>query len=477
MVSIKSNQASDQISSLLTENQTVGLLTGKVKPQLPSVPYRETDLLIHLDADPKIYPAKTNSEGIFTVELPSGTHDVYVTRPNTLQNKVKVTIGKDTEVIDFGTLYGGDVIGAGPPDMKSANNRIDVYDFWALQAFEKEYPIPPLDYNLDGIFDEKVDLYPPFLNTLFDVDNDGFVNINKEYAVMVNSLNALPSGGVDSLPPLDAKRPHNVVPQMKQLSLDVSHLSADQIVDVIIKMKPVEEMMKIEGAEVHLNFDPNLLQVKSITDGKNFNKVPLNHFDNQKGTIDFLTVAFDNIIPEGIFDLMTIRFKLVSQESKPVLTFDSHQIKAVFRGRAIEVDLLAELSEAEKPPLLVTSSSFTATPEKEGILLSWETEPGTEVAGFNLLRSEKNANQPVLLNEGLIPAQSECTTYTFLDNTVLPGKVYGYTLEELDMQGQSTQYGPVSFTVIRRPENDSFFTSETAPIFEWSGEPDEVILT
>jgi hypothetical protein len=455
-------------------NQTVSLLTGKVKPQVPSDPYRKTDLLIHLDADPKMYNAQTDSEGIFTVELPSGTHDVYVTRSNTLQNKVKVTIGENTEVIDFGTLYGGDVIGSGPPNMKSANNRIDVYDFWALQAFEKELTVPPLDYNLDGIFDEKTDLDTTFLNTLFDIDNDGIVVGEKEYVAMVNSLRALPAGGADSLPPLEAKRPASATPQMQQLPLEVSHLLAGQTFDILVKMQPTEDMMKVEGAEVHLNFDPSLLQVESITDGKNFDKVPLNHFNNSTGNIDFLTVAFNNIIPQGTFDLMTIHFKLLAQGGNPTLTFDQNQLKAVFRGRAVEVNLLAELNEAEPPPLVVTSSSFIAIPENNGILLSWETDPIIQGAGFNLFRSEKNTHQPVQLNVSLIPTQSESTVYTFLDNTILPGIIYDYTLEELEMDGQSSQYGPISFVLIRSPEDNSFFTLETVPTFAWIGESEEV---
>lgn len=455
-------------------NPTVSLLTGKVKPQLPPDSYRKTDLLIHLDADPKMYYAQTDSEGIFTVELPSGTHDVYVTRPNTLQNKVRVTIGENTEVIDFGTLYGGDVIGSGPPNMRSANNRIDVYDFWALQAFD-EYSLPPVNYNLDSLFDEKTDLDTTFLHTLFDIDHDGFVNLDKEkeYATMVNSLHTLPAGGTDSFPPLEAKRPLSAVPQMQQLPLEVSHLLAGQKFDVIIKMQPTEDMMKVEGAEIHLNFDPSLLQVESITDGKNFNKVPLNHFDNSTGNIDFLTVAFNHIIPQGTFDLMTIHFKLLAQGGNPTLTFDQNQLKAVFRGRAIDINLLAELNEKE-PPLAVTSSNFIAIPEKNGILLSWETDLMSQSAGFNLFRSEKNAHQPVQLNVGLIPTQSESTVYTFLDNTILPEIVYDYTLEELEMDGQSNQYGPISFVLIRSPDDNSFFTLETIPTFEWSGESEEV---
>lgn len=453
-------------------NQPVGLLTGKVKPQIPPDLYQETDLLIHLDADPKMYHAQTDSEGIFTVELPAGTHDVYVTRANTLQNKVKVTIGNNPEVIDFGTLYEGDVIGSGPPNLRSANNRIDVYDFWALQAFNR-YPVIPVDYNLDGLFEEKTDLDMTFLNTLFDIDHDGVINVEKEYARMVNSLHALPAGSADSLPPLEAKRPHRVEPQIQQLPLEVSHLLAGQKFDVIIKMQPTENMMKVAGAEVHLNFDPSLLQVEGITDGKNFNKVPLNHFDNRTGNIDFLTVAFNNIIPQGPFDLMTIHFKLLAQGNNTTLTFEQNQLKAVFRGRAVDVNLLTELNE-EDPLLAVTPSSFTAIPENNGILLSWETDPMSQSVGFNLFRNEKNTHQPVQLNVVPIPTQSEGTVYTFLDNTILLGIVYDYILEELEMDGQSSQYGPISFLLIHSPEDNHFFTSETVPTFAWSGESKEI---
>lgn len=66
---------------------------------------------------------------------------------------------------------------------------------------------------------------------------------------------------------------------------------------------------EVNGVEVHLNFDPSLLEVVSITPGTGFSFTLLNTFDNTAGTIDYSVAQLTAPFPSGTFDVMTIRFR------------------------------------------------------------------------------------------------------------------------------------------------------------------------
>ena len=55
------------------------------------------------------------------------------------------------------------------------------------------------------------------------------------------------------------------------------------------------------------------------------------------------------------------------------------------------------------------------------------------------------------LNEGLIPAQAPGSvwgaTYSYLDERVVPDKTYYYWLEDVDVYGGATRYGPASAAI------------------------------
>jgi hypothetical protein len=103
---------------------------------------------------------------------------------------------------------------------------------------------------------------------------------------------------------------------------------------------------------------------------------------------------------------------------------------------------------------LITLSSFTATPQGDGILLAWETASETDNAGFNLWRSEEEDGEYVRINPALIPAAGGPTfraAYRFTDDAVEQGKAYYYRLEDVDKHGVSTfhdepVWGPVGAT-------------------------------
>jgi hypothetical protein len=62
-------------------------------------------------------------------------------------------------------------------------------------------------------------------------------------------------------------------------------------------------------------------------------------------------------------------------------------------------------------------------------------------------RSENPDGPFIKINPSLIPASSDPLAgnqYSYQDEQVLPGKLYYYQLEELEMSGGSNRFGPIS---------------------------------
>lgn len=98
-------------------------------------------------------------------------------------------------------------------------------------------------------------------------------------------------------------------------------------------------------------------------------------------------------------------------------------------------------------PTAVKLLSFAARPASWGVLLTWETAGEWNNAGFHLYRSTAPDDVGARLNGRLIPARvpggDQGARYTWLDETAAPGRIYYYTLEDVDFSGQATPHGPL----------------------------------
>jgi hypothetical protein len=100
----------------------------------------------------------------------------------------------------------------------------------------------------------------------------------------------------------------------------------------------------------------------------------------------------------------------------------------------------------------IALASFTARAGFGAVTLAWKT--GTEVdnAGFNLYRAKSPAGPYTKVNGALIAAQGDAVggaSYSYVDTLGGYGTFY-YKLEDVDLNGVATQYGPVSATVMPR---------------------------
>ncbi|MDD3807518.1 MAG: FlgD immunoglobulin-like domain containing protein, partial [Candidatus Marinimicrobia bacterium] len=95
--------------------------------------------------------------------------------------------------------------------------------------------------------------------------------------------------------------------------------------------------------------------------------------------------------------------------------------------------------------LPVTLSAFTAKAVKGNVVLEWKTSSEIENQGFILSRAEKGlSNTSVIasfVTNNALKGQgttTETTSYTYVDETVEPGKTYVYTLADVDYAGNET---------------------------------------
>jgi hypothetical protein len=142
-------------------------------------------------------------------------------------------------------------------------------------------------------------------------------------------------------------------------------------------------------------------------------------------------------VPAGLTQPVNYRVRLYDSLAEP-----SAQDAASYGGAAG-----GEVEDDVSPaPTAVRLAAFGARPAVDGVLVTWETISEDANVGFNLYRSDAPGILGEMLNETLIPSKApgagEGAAYEFLDATVLPGAMYYYTLEAVDVSDGRTLYGP-----------------------------------
>jgi hypothetical protein len=80
------------------------------------------------------------------------------------------------------------------------------------------------------------------------------------------------------------------------------------------------------------------------------------------------------------------------------------------------------------------------------VVVEWATASELDTAGFNLLRGEGSTGPYEQVNSELIPSSSDALTggsYRYNDNHLKAGETYYYVLEEIEINGNSNQHGPI----------------------------------
>lgn len=232
------------------------------------------------------YDVTTDNMGVFTLAgLTPGTHDVSVKNSHTLRNlKSGVTLVNGLNVLDFGTLLEGDA---------NNDNCVNITDFSILR----------LGFN-------------PAYDARADFNQDGYVNIT-DFSLL--KLNFAVCGDIMAPHPPQGSAPLRVsavADGTVHLSIEPpsSTVTVDQVFTLQIQVAADDQ--PVDGAEVHLNFDPAYLEVvdgdgnpvTAIESGTALNVPIQNIVNNAQGHIDFAAGTFD-APPTGTFVLATIRLQ------------------------------------------------------------------------------------------------------------------------------------------------------------------------
>jgi hypothetical protein len=99
-------------------------------------------------------------------------------------------------------------------------------------------------------------------------------------------------------------------------------------------------------------------------------------------------------------------------------------------------------------PTAVQLTSFTAQAAREHIVVNWDTAGGLDILGFHIYRATSPDGRRERLTAGLLtshaPGSASDGHYQYVDETTRAGATYYYWLEELDVNGATQLYGPVS---------------------------------
>ena len=99
-------------------------------------------------------------------------------------------------------------------------------------------------------------------------------------------------------------------------------------------------------------------------------------------------------------------------------------------------------------PLAITLASFTATRQANGVAVNWVTTAEINTWGFHLYRSADGSRAgAVRVTASLIPGQGRGqggAVYSWLDQGAQPGVSYSYWLQEVEVNGTTSEYGPAT---------------------------------
>ena len=105
-------------------------------------------------------------------------------------------------------------------------------------------------------------------------------------------------------------------------------------------------------------------------------------------------------------------------------------------------------------PTAVDLLYFEGTGAKNSVILEWATASEIDTIGFNIYRRRTLDGKMNQVNSLMIQAVStgavEGATYQFRVTGLKPGKFYYFWLEEVDVYGNTTLYGPKHFKAKRR---------------------------
>ncbi|MEM7801819.1 MAG: immunoglobulin-like domain-containing protein, partial [Chloroflexota bacterium] len=238
-------------------------------------------------------------------------------------------------------------------------------------------------------------------------------------------------------------------------------LDVGDTVDVVVQIQ--SGSVDFNTGEVHLEFDPSLLQVQSLTAGSSLGTELLNTFDNSAGTVGYAAGSTSGDV-SGDVDLVTVTFEAIGSTSSTDIEFAPlvfpNESQVVSDGSNVLTILTETTLSIEEPPI----PNLIVFPNS----LSFTLEVGeTESQSFTLLASDNSdpsvTYTPVDDNTSSAPtwltvdgANSEVD----VDATGLPPGTYAATVTA-DASGYNSVSFGVTMVVNQPTQTDDVFLNIT----------------
>jgi hypothetical protein len=265
-------------------------LQGRAIPPHPSW---ITDLNLSGDLTGTV-TSDDSGQGLFPQALANGDYTLCVKNAHTLQNQVTFSVPLASDFVDFGILLEGDA---------DNDNHIDLIDFVQVYLSKDQCNGDP-NYNANA-----------------DFNADGCVGIMDAQLLANHYGQAGQSCGEPTTTARTRRRPRN---SQQAFSLMLpENLTVGSRFEVPIQVY-VDVDQPVGSASAHLHFDPQQVQVNSLTKGNHSLDFLLqNRFDNALGTIDFIAVVWNGQFVTEPFTLVTVDLTLLAEGGEQTLSLVS----------------------------------------------------------------------------------------------------------------------------------------------------------
>jgi hypothetical protein len=264
-------------------------LQGRATPPHPSW---STDLNLSGDVEGSV-TSDESGQGQLPQALANGSYTLCVKNAHTLQNQVTFSVPLASEFVDFGTLLEGDA---------DNDNHIDLMDFVHVYLSKDQ---------CDG---------DPNYNPNADFNADGCVGI-ADAQLLANNYGKAGQNCGDTPAALTRSRPRDNH-QLINFSLP-PNLTVGSRFELPIQVD-ADAIQRVAAVSAYLNFDPQQVQVNSLTKGDHSLDFLLqNRFDNALGTIDFVAVLWSGELVTQPFTLVTVDFTLLAEGGEQTIEFNT----------------------------------------------------------------------------------------------------------------------------------------------------------
>ena len=194
---------------------------------------------------------------------------------------------------------------------------------------------------------------------------------------------------------------------------------------------------ELDVAEAYLNFNPTYLQVVSIANGGTLNSVALSASSNSTGRVDYSAGTLTPPVTTD-FTLLIITFRAIAlpPTGSTTITFNTalpRQTNAFRLGSSV-LGTTTGATVIISVPTPVTFISFSATSQRNNIILKWTTATEINNRGFEIQRKQEGTDWTVIEFVNGAGDSNEEKKYSHTDLNLNPG-VYQYRLKQIDHDG------------------------------------------